>query len=199
VTITTAGGRSFTIPEEQARVLSVGLELSPPEIDRLDRLDQYFRGRDRALRMVSLRARTRAEVRTALSTIGLSAGVRDGILAELEELGLVDDERFAREFVRTKAEVRFFGPHRLRRDLAKKGVAREIIDTVLDEELAAESQEAQARALVERKLAGAPVDERAVRRIAGLLQRKGYDYEIVNRISYELLRRAGSDEAREDQ
>ena len=196
--VTLAGGRSFTIPEERAHPLAVGLDLSDEDIGQLDRIDQYFRGREKALRLISLRARTRMQIQTALATLNVSAPVGDGIVAELEEQGLIDDARFARDFVQIKAEVRFLGPHRLRRDLAKLGVARAIVDEAIGTELGGETQEARAWTLVERKLAAGVIDERAVRRIAGLLKRRGYDYEIVNRIAYELLRRAGSENAIEE-
>jgi len=198
VVVGLTGGRSFTIPEAQAQTLRVGQVLGDDDVARLERIDQFFRGRDKALRLIALRARTRAEIKRALSEMGLDAQMREGIVGELEEEGFIDDVRYAREFVRAKAEVRFMGPHRLRRDLSQRGVARTIVDEAIAETLGGESQEELARALVERRLGGAPVDEKTVRRMAGLLRRKGYDYEIVNRIAYELLRRAGSENASED-
>lgn len=193
VTVTLSGGRFFTVPEAQAADLSAGLELADDEIVRLERMDQYFRGREKTMRAIALRPRTRREVKAMLDGMEIHASVRDGIVGELEELGLVDDERLAREFVQARAEVRSMGPHRLRHDLRKRGVRRDIVDAVIGEEIDASAQEAMARALVQRKTAGAPLDERAVRRMAGMLRRKGYDYEIVNRICYELLQRAGAD------
>jgi regulatory protein len=192
VTVTLSGGRFFTIPAERAASLSEGVELSDDEVARLERVDQYFRGMDKAVRLLSLRARTRYELKTALNRLEIAPPVRDGIVAELEEQGLVDDRRFALEYVRVKADVRAMGPHRLRHDLRKRGVAGETIEAVLGEEFDVERQESMARALVERKVTG-PVDEKTVRRVAGLLRRKGYDYEVVNRISYDLLQRIGSD------
>jgi len=191
VTVTLAGGRFFTIPEEQAQELAPGRELSEAEVERLGRVDQYFRGRDKALRLLAVRARSRYELRVALDGLGVDAAVREGILDELVEAGLVDDRRFAREYVQAKAEGRGMGPHRLRFDLKQRGVNRSIIDDVLASELPAERQEALARGLVERKVGAGAVDDRVVRRVAGMLQRKGYDYEIINRISYELLQRRG--------
>jgi len=193
VTVTLTGGRFFTIPAQQAETLSAGLELSDDEIARLDRIDQYFRGKDKAMRLLALRARTKHEMRAALDGLALAPAVRDGILAELEELGLVDDERFAREYVRVKAEVRGQGPHRLRHDLKKRGVRAATVDGVVGAELTPERQEEMARALVARRLGAGALDEKDVRRVAGMLRRKGFDYEIVNRIAYELLQRIGHD------
>jgi regulatory protein len=193
VTVTLSGGRFFTIPAERAAAMTPGLELRDDEIDSLDRIDQYFRGAQKVNRLLSLRSRTKYELKTALDQLMVSEPVRDGLLVELVEQGLIDDKRFAMDYVRVKADLRSMGPHRLRADLKKYGVARAIIDETLGGEFDSERQETMARELVERKVAGAAIDERLVRRIAGLLRRKGYDYEIVNRISYELLQRAGSE------
>jgi regulatory protein len=198
VLVTLAGGRFFTIPAPQAYALSVGLEISDEEIARLDQMDQYFRGREKALRLLSLRHRTRHEVKTALDRMSVNPAIREGILSELEEEGLVDDARFAREFAQTKAESRFMGPHRLRHDLSRLGVRRDVVDAAMEETFSGERQEAQAWALVERRLGASTPDERDVRRLAGLLRRKGYDYEVVNRVSYELLRRSGGERAMEE-
>ena len=197
MTIRLSGGRFFTIPDEQAGGLSIGDTLSEETVERLDRMDQYFRGRDKAMTMISRKARSRDEVRRMLDSMEISSSVRDGIVGELEELTLIDDARFAREFVRLKADVRHLGPHRLRHDLGKLGVGREHIENALAE-MDVDRQQSMAWALVERKLGIGKVDERAVRRIAGLLQRKGFDYEVVNRVSYELLQRAGNESATEE-
>jgi regulatory protein len=192
VTVTLSGGRFFTVPAERAAALSTGAELSDEEIARLEQIDQYFRGTEKAMRLLSLRSRTKYELKTALDRLALAPPVRDGVIAELEERGLIDDRRFALEYVRVKSDVRAMGPHRLRHELRKLGVAGTTIEEVLGSEFDAERQESMARALVARKVSG-PVDEKVVRRIAGMLRRKGYDYEVVNRISYELLQRIGSD------
>ncbi|MDH3197055.1 MAG: RecX family transcriptional regulator [Candidatus Krumholzibacteria bacterium] len=197
VTVALAGGRFFTVPAAQAEPLRTGQDLGEVDVARLDALDQYFRGRDKMLRLLARRARSRHELSTALAAMAIVERVRGGILAELEEQGLVDDARFAREYVHARAEARAEGPHRLRRDLRKRGVARAVIDEVLAGGFDRERQEAMARTLVARKLGGGAVDERAVRRMADLLRRKGFDYEVVNRVAYDLLRRAGRDAVEE--
>jgi regulatory protein len=190
VSVKLSGGRFFTIPMESAEALRLDMVLSDEEIERLDRMDQYFRGKEKALRLLSLRSRTREEIRAALDKIELAPSIRDGIVKELEEIGLIDDLRFTSEYVRLKSDVKRLGPHRLRFDLKKLGVAKRIVDEVLDQSFDSSSQETMAREVVARRVGDGPFDEKTVRRIAGLLQRKGYDYEIVNRICYDLLRRS---------
>lgn len=190
VLVRLSGGRFFTIPEEAAKALSVDMVLSEGELERLDRMDQYLRGKEKALRLLSLRSRTRAEIKTALGALSIDSTIRSGLIKELEELGLIDDRRFAREYVRVKTDVKRMGPHRLRHDMKRLGIAGEIVEEILDASFDSQRQETMAWDLVSRKLGEGPVDEKAVRRVSGFLRRKGFDYEVINRVSYELLRRS---------
>jgi regulatory protein len=113
--------------------------------------------------------------------------VRAGIIDELEQAGLIDDARFAREFVSVRKDTRLVGPHRLRADLAKLGLNRVVVERALAS-YSADEQEARARELVERTARGV-IDEKTVRRVVALLKRKGYDYSVVNRVAYDLVRK----------
>ena len=188
VVIRLSGGRFFAIPQAAAETLVVGQELSDEDVEHLDGIAQYVRGRDKAMRMLALRGRSKREVDDALRALEIRDTIRTGIVRELEESGLINDERFAREFVAVKKDVRRLGPHRLRQDLGRKGIARASVDAALST-FSAEEQETMARALVERQLGTSAPSEKTVRRLVGLLRRKGYDYAVVNRVAYDLTRR----------
>jgi len=192
VMIRLSGGRFFTIPEQAAETLTVGARLSDEEIERIAGADAWLRGRDKAMRLLSVRGRSRREIDDALRGMNVGDAVRRGILAELEELGLVDDARFAREFVEVKKDVRRLGPHRLRADLKKLGVGRDDLEGALAS-FGSDEQERVARSLAERAVGAARVDEKVVRRVVGMLTRKGFDYAVVNRIASELVRRIDRD------
>jgi SOS response regulatory protein OraA/RecX len=59
-------------------------------------------------------------------------------------------------------------------------------------------QEAMARALAEKSLGAALPTEKSVRRVIGMLRRKGYDYAVVNKVAYELARRIPNSNATDD-
>jgi regulatory protein len=198
VKIGLAGGRFFTVPDEAAQSYEIGSAVSDAEISRLDRMDQYFRGRDKALGLLSKRARTRKQIETALDTLSLEPSIRNGLLSELEQSGLVDDARFTREYVKLKAEVRRLGPYRLRHDLQRLGVRRTIVETVLDEVFDDDTQREMAREVALRRAGPGRIDEKAARRLSGFLQRKGFDFEVVNQVVYDLLHRRGPDPAESD-
>jgi regulatory protein len=186
-----SGGRSFILPEDEACGLNVGDAVTGEEAARLSRIDQYFRGKEKALRLLSIRARARQEIRTSLDDLGIEASIRNGIVQELEEVGLIDDERFARDYTRAKIESKQLGPYRLKYQLAKFGVKAAVIDAVLEAAFSADMQEKLAWEIVNRKLPGRRAGEKEIRRLSALLKRKGFDFEIVNRVSYALLRRSG--------
>jgi len=190
VTVKLAGGRFFTIPQEAA-TFAVGTLLADEDIVRLDRMDQYFRGKDKALQMIARRMRTSQQVAAALDKLEIEDNIRNGILTELTDAGVIDDLRFAREYVKLKRDVRGMGPFRLRHDLKRMGVRRKFVDDALEESFNPAIQEEMARELAHRRAGGATVDEKAARRIADLLRRKGFDYEIVNHVVHDLLHRPG--------
>ena len=190
-----SGGRFFTIPEAEGESLEPGAVLSEEDINRLSRVDQYLRGKDKALRLLSIRARSRYEVDNALSGMEIAPEIRSGILEELRELGLIDDVRFARDFVDSRIEIKHLGPHRLKFELKKFGVSGSIIEQAIEEAFHEGRQEELAWKIVRKKIGSRNVDEREVRRVSDLLRRRGLDYEIINRVAYELLRQQGRDES----
>ena len=183
-----SGGRFFAIPQAAAEMLAVGQQLSDEDLLHHDGVAQYTLGRDKAMRMLALRSRSKREIDDALRTLGLRDTIRTGLMRELEEIGLVDDARFAREFVAVKKDVRRVGPHRLRHDLGKLGLGRAAVDEALSD-FGTDEQLTLARTLAEKTLGAALPSEKSVRRVVGMLRRKGYDYAVVNKVAYELARR----------
>jgi regulatory protein len=84
-----------------------------------------------AARFLEARARSVGEVRRRLAQAGYRADLVDGAINRLVELGVLDDETFARAWVESRDRARPRGENALRRELALKGIARDTIDVVL--------------------------------------------------------------------
>ena len=124
---------------------------------------------------------SRRELEQALSRKGVAADIAAAVLDRLAEVGLVDDEAFARAFVASRQRSRPRGRRALEAELFRKGVAREIADRVLAD-LAEEEDpvEAARRAVAPklRGLSGRPAEE--VRRKAEqFLLRRGFSYSTA--------------------
>ncbi len=111
------------------------------------------------------------------------------MLTRFAEVGLVDDEAFAAAWVRSRHAGRGLARRALAHELRQRGVD----DQVVDEALAAldpEDEWATARALVARKLTSSTrgLDHTArTRRLAGLLERKGYPSGVALQVVREAL------------
>ena len=86
-----------------------------------------------AARFLEPRARSVAEVRRRLTGAGYRPELVDGAIERLLELGMLDDEAFARAWVESRDRARPRGERAIRQELGLKGVDRSTIDLVLAE------------------------------------------------------------------
>lgn len=168
--------------------VSVGDRLGEADVARLRDADEPDRAVTSALNLLTHRGRSERELRQRLRMKGYTAGAIDEAIRKVAEWGYLDDERFAVSWV----EQRQAGKPRSRRALAnelrEKGVAREIVETTLEE---AEIDEvADARRLAAdkwRKDHGLEPDKRR-QRTAAFLARRGYGWDVAKQVLDELAR-----------
>lgn len=149
--------------------------------------------RSRALGLLDQRARSRKELRDRLVAADFEPEVVDTVVDDLAGAGLVDDEAFAKEWVRQRHARRGKSARALNLELKEKGV--EAADRAIAlEQITEESEEVVARQVAEKKartLKRVPADrherDKFLRRIVGTLARRGYNQELVMRISIEVL------------
>ncbi len=171
--------------------------------ERLSAVDDPALVLEAALRFLEPRQRSIGEVRRRLTRVGYQPELVEGAITRLVELGMLDDQAFARTWIESRDRARPRGQRALRRELAVKGIEREVVDSTL-EKRDAESPDADAGAagvLLERNaraLARVP-DLRARRQRAyALLARNGFDSETIVaaiRLVPALNATDGSDEA----
>lgn len=136
------------------------------------------------------RARSRADLEKKLASKGVPADVATRLLDRFEEVGLVDDAAFAREWVaqRSSAQGRGLARRALAQELRRKGIADDVVAEAVDEVDHDDEVEA-ARALVRRKLRSVAglSEDKAVRRLVGMLARKGHSSGVAFRVVREEL------------
>lgn len=127
------------------------------------------------LRRLTDRPRSRSELAEALAGRDVPAEVATRLLDRFEEVGLVDDEAFARTWVQNRLASKGLSRRALGVELRRKGVADEVAHVVLDE-IDGDDEVEAARRLVRRKLKSTRgLDPQVrLRRLAGMLGRKGY-------------------------
>lgn len=145
------------------------------------------RAREICLRQLAVRPRTRAELATALRRRGIADEVAEDVLARYSEVGMIDDAAFARSWVSSRHHGKGLARRALGSELRRRGVDAETVGEALGQ-LDGDTEADTARALVERRLRTASGDPQAVmRRLVGMLARKGYPAGLAFRVVKEAL------------
>ena len=156
--------------------LKPGDELSDEELSELIKASDARRAKEKALYLLEHRNHSKKELTEKIARTAASREAAEAAADQMEELGLVNDEAFARDYARELFLRRRFGARRVKQELRLKGISPEIVDELLleyeDDSLAAEN----IRAVLEKKYAGWQEDEKTRRRAYAALQRLGYSY-----------------------
>ncbi|MFD8215532.1 recombination regulator RecX [Streptomyces sp. NPDC059697] len=156
--------------------------------------DPAERARAICLRLLTGTPRTRKQLADALRKREIPDDVADEVLSRFEEVGLINDGAFADAWVESRHHGRGLARRALARELRTKGVDSTLIDEAVGQ-LDSEQEEATARELVARKLRstrGLDRDKR-LRRLAGMLARKGYSEGMALRVVRQALEEEGED------
>ena len=145
------------------------------------------------LRKLTVAPRTRAQLADALAQRGVPGEVADATLDRFEDLGLVDDAEFARQWTRSRQAGRGLARRALAYELRQRGVDDDLVKEALDDPELGDELET-ARELARRRLRAArprlsdPMErERQARRVLGMLARKGYGGGVAARAVREAL------------
>ncbi|MCV7102463.1 recombination regulator RecX [Mycobacterium palustre] len=133
------------------------------------------------LRLLTARARTRAELAGQLSKRGYPDDVRERVLDRLAAVGLIDDADFAQQWVQSRRAKAGKSKRALAAELHTKGVDDDVITAVLggiDAGAERDRAEQLVRAKLRRETLGGD-DARVVRRLVGMLARRGYGQNLA--------------------
>ncbi len=137
-----------------------------------------------AMRLLARRLRSRVELERVLRRRGIAPEVVRTVSLALRRDGWLDDERFARAWVRDRLALRPCGPRRLRADLVARGVAPDIagrvITTLLPSSMEDDLAARQAQARLDRMNRLPP--DIARRRLVAWLLRRGFGGETIARV-----------------
>lgn len=168
-----------------------GSEVTPQQLEELLAESARRKMMNKALDLLSMRDYSRRELSDKLVTkawekneqkdmdLGSLKQQASDICDRLEELGLLNEERFARSYVDELLRRKHLSKSGLKTALIQKGVQRDIIETVL-EEVEVDPVE-QVRELLATKFKNRDLsDEKQKTRTVNALLRLGYRYGEIN-------------------
>ena len=135
-------------------------------------IERLKQGKKRALHLLEKRDYSRQELFARLEKDGYEQEYIEEILCYLDSFHYLDDERYAETFTRYKKEK--MSRQQIKQKLMQKGVSREVIENVIDEEYDLD-ESIHIRKLLEKKnFSSVSVDEGEFRRMYNYLLRRGF-------------------------
>lgn len=163
--------------------LRAGQEITPQRLDEIKQASDRRRARERALYLLESRSHSQKELFDKLCR-SVSEEIARETADRMVQLGLVDDESYARRWAAMLWREKKYGPRRIRQGLMQKGFDRELIDQVLeemDDAFAGEESADQLEGLIRRKYARylTDGDPKGRNKTVNALLRLGYDYDQI--------------------
>jgi regulatory protein len=179
--------------------LREGMALSEEQVREIETGEVRQECFDQAMGYIEGRLHSRKELHRKLMRREYGETIINGVLDDLERLGYVNDAQFARSKAQSAAQYKQHGRRRAYMELLKSGVKPDVANQALNDVYEQHDSLSVARELVRRKAPGlrrlGPIVAR--RRLVGMLQRRGFDYESIKPVVDEVL--GGGDEATQDE
>lgn len=169
--------------------LREGRKLDAAELEKIERGEIRQECFDKAMRFLQMRLHSRSELRRKLIRNEYAPAMVDEVLDDLARMDYINDERFALAKARSAATHKHHGRRRALMELLKAGVKSEVASRAIEEVFDPADSLATARELAARQAPRLRKLEAEVarRRLAGMLQRRGFDYSDIKPVIDEVL------------
>ncbi len=159
-----------------------GSEIDDDQLHDLIETSNVNRAKEKALYLIEYRARTRKEIEDKLK---IEYGEKAAVTAveRLQELGLIDDEGFAKEYAYQLLVKKKYSEKRTLYEMLKKGIDKELAEEII-EELGIDPEE-QIRYLLETKYAKLMNDEGNRKKVVSTLAGMGFSWYDINSVVNE--------------
>lgn len=144
---------------------------SSPELSGEDKA-----ARDKALYYLQFSGKTESELRRKLAEQGFSPASVDQAVAFLKAYRYLDDEDYVRRYIERNRNRK--SRKQISCELGRKGISREILETVLEDEPLDEAAQIEA-ILIKRRYAGETASREEKQKTAAYLARKGFSYDAI--------------------
>ncbi len=162
--------------------IKLGMILTDEEVEKIVRKAEFQKTLDKLLKFAMLRPRSEKEINDYLKRKKIHESMWEDLFEKLKHFELLDDVKFAKWWVDQRLAFKKISSKVLKLELFKKGIDKEIVNSVIEETPI--NEEKMARELLEKRsyrwegLDPREAKQKKFQYLAG----KGFDYEVVEKI-----------------
>ena len=171
------GGQLLKITENELLYhdLRPGADLPEETVEELKKSAQASQMKARGAQLTGSRMLSKKQVVEHLTRRGGDRAAAEDTARWLEELGAVDEAAYGAAIVRHYSAAGY-GPGRIRQELKRRGVPRELWEGLLSQLPPAEES---VERFVQSKCKGKQLDKEMLRKLSGTLQRRGFSWQEI--------------------
>ncbi len=186
--VTCDDGSTFELELQVTGTFSTGAENSTDdEPEAFREKTEYYKVRDNAMRYLARRNHSVFEIRKKLFLKKYAEGIIEKVIEELKSIGYLDDRKFACDYLDYREKFKLDGLGKIEAQLLKKGVAKDIVQEVLDSRKNDQCYLLNASKLADKKIQSlkrlrSMSVEKIREKLNFYLQNKGYSFETINKV-----------------
>lgn len=160
--------------------VKVGDEIDEKSLELIKRENEYFEVKRSALRFLSIRNHSTQELSRKLLRKKFSGEIIEKVLNDLFNLGYLNDKKFAEQYF-NELVGKFFGPLKIKNELIKRGIDREVVDEVLNDYFTNDEMQREViqKLLSKSKFPKKISSRNELQRIYNYLISRGFSSEVV--------------------
>ncbi len=184
---------SFSVSEDTLVKLRLkkGNTIDKNELEQILEQEEINLCKSYGLKLLGYRARSEAEIKDKMIKKGYGVNSIEAAVKYLKELKYIDDEEYARQYIKNRVNTKKLGYNRIKSELHQKHVDSEIIEDTIKDIFSCEDEYNRALELAERKMSTSYKNDdtqAAYRKLGGFLQRKGYSMDTIIKVLNKILK-----------
>lgn len=162
--------------------IDVGTQIDDDTLYDIINQADIKRAKDKAMWLISYRDHSKKELIDKVSKTCSKQAAQKAV-QRLQELGLVNDEAFAKRYSAELLNVKHLSPTACRQKLIEKGIDRDLIDDILSNTDVDVYE--NIRIIIDKKYKSVLYDEKGRKKAVNALLRKGYHYQDIKHVLNE--------------
>lgn len=184
---------SFSVSEDTLVKLRLrkGMEVDKEQLDYILEQEEINACKAFGLKLLGHKARNEYEIKDKMTKKGFDEEAIRKAMKYLKEQKYINDEEYARSYVKDKVNIRKLGYVRIKNELYQKRIDSEIIEDTLGELIDMEDEYRRALELAEKKMNTTYKNDdtqAAYRKLGGFLQRRGYSMDTTLKVLNKIFK-----------